>query len=165
MSENNWVIYKNGEKILVDMKTAMFHNTSQKSLDIHYKAIIKNGNTNSSEKVMRIDFQNREVMVNDQMMLDFDDVILIPLVGHDKNDTELYLYDLVKYTDDDFNEHTLVIEQSDFDKHLYFLKDNLKDGIIHPPHIFTFGEHILQRVEKIGNKLEQFHNTAESEDK
>ena len=41
MSENNWVIYKNGEKMLVDMKTAMFHNTSQKSLDMHYKAIIK----------------------------------------------------------------------------------------------------------------------------
>jgi len=162
MTDNNWAIYKNGEKMLVDMKTAMFYNTSQKSLDIHYKAIIKNGNTNSSEKVIGLDFLYRKVMVNDQTILDFDNVILISLVGHDKNGTELYVSDLVKYTDENFEEHTLVISQRDLDKQLYFLKVYPDDGAIHAPYEFSFDEYMLLHVEKIGNQLEELH---QSEDK
>jgi len=161
MTDNNWVIYKNGEKMLVDMKTAMFHNTAQRSTDIHYKALIKKSNKIVCEKVLRIDFESGEVILNYDIM-DFDNVILISLVGHDKNGTELYVSDLVKYTDENFEEHTLVISQRDLDKQLYFLKVYPDDGAIHAPYEFSFDEYMLLHVEKIGNQLEELH---QSEDK
>lgn len=166
MKEMKFHINKNGEDILVDDKTSSFHIASRAMNDIKYRAVVLNNplqleKGHNINRVMSIDFFKEKVkLMRYEKELDFDDVILLPFICYDKNKVELYLHDIVKYTDQIYNQETKELDyiecelelRKESNGTLYFIQ---KISDIESK-IYEFNDDIINHIERIGNFYEQW---------
>jgi hypothetical protein len=166
MKEMKFHINKNGEDMIVDNKTSSFHLASQKFSQIKYRAVVLNNpleleKGRNFNRVYEINFFSEKVkLLQHEKELDFDDVILLPFICYDKNEVELYLHDIVKYTDQIYNQETKELDyiecelelRKESNGTLYFIQ---KISDIESK-IYEFNDDIINHIERIGNYYEQW---------
>lgn len=147
-------------------KLAQFKIESKKNEDIKYRAVVLNNPLNLEKghnfnKVIQINFfTNKVKLIRYDNELDLDDVILLPYICLDRYGVELYLGDIVKYTNQIYNEYTNELQWNECELEirkqpngkLYFFQ-SVSDT---EERIYEFNDDNLNHVERIGNYYEQW---------